>query len=171
MPDKNDQFANLAILTVTESAANTLTFKKLETGISLSEKVAWIINKIEYTAASVLAANFNGDGDSLSFGLAVSNSFTAADIREQLIIDWNAIIRRDFGTAASMEPQMWPAVKDFSSMPSGGILVPPVPLYIFAAGSGLVSATNVYARIYYTLLKLSIDQYWELVESRRVISS
>lgn len=171
MANTQDQFANYAIVSVTESAANTLTFKKLETGISLTEKVAWIINRIEYTLSSLLAAQFNGDGDLLTFGMAVSNSFANPAITEQAIIDWNSVVRQDFGAAASASIVKMPFLKDFSSLPSGGILVPPVPLYLFAQGSGLVAAESVYARIHYTLKMLTVDQYWELVEARRVISS
>jgi hypothetical protein len=173
MPAKGqtDQFANYAILSVTESAANTLTFKKLETGISLNEKVAWVINRVEYFVSGLTAAVFNGDTDNLSFGLAVSNTFATASLTEPTIIDLNNIMRLDFGTAAVAMLYSKPQVKDFSAMPGGGIIVPPVPIYAFAVGSGLVSATSVISRIFYTLLPLAVDQYWELVEARRVLSS
>lgn len=166
-----DQFANYAIVSVSESAANTLTFKKLETGISLTEKVAWVISRIEYTPNDPSSAVFNTSGDLARFGLAVSNTFTVPALTETTIIDFNTIERLDWGTAASGALYEYPIVKDFSSLPGGGIIVPPTPLYLYAVGSGLASAMTWVARIHYTLLQLQVDQYWQLVEARRVLSS
>jgi len=168
---KTDSFANLAILTVTESAANTLTFKKLETGISINQKVAWVICRVEYFLSSLLAAQFNGDGDGISFGLAASSTFASAIIEENSIFDFNNIQRADFGTAAVSMFHKQPFLKDFSSMPSGGIIVPPAPLYGFAKGTGLVSAMSVAARIYYTELELAESDFWQLVQARRPLTS
>jgi len=166
-----DVFANYAIIAVTESAANTLTFKKLETGVSLSDKIAWLINRIEYLFSPYNATQFAQADDLLRFGLCVSNAFAAAAFSEEAILDYNAIARQDFGAAASGFFVNQPVIKDFSTMPGGGLLVPPVPLYIFAHGNGLNSAASVTARMHYTNRPLSVDEYWELVEARRVISS
>jgi hypothetical protein len=166
-----DQFANYAILSLLESAANTLTFKKLETGISLNEKVAWVVNRIEYFINNLQAAMFNTDGDTYSYGLSVSGAFATAALTETTVIDFNQVCRLDFGTVASALMVQKPITKDFSQMPGGGILVPPTPLYLFGVGYGLAAAQALTARIHYTLLSLSVDQYWELVEARRVLSS
>jgi hypothetical protein len=166
-----DVFANYAIIDVTESGANTLTFKKLETGISLNEKVAWIINRLEYWLSAINVTVFDTNGDQLTFGLAVSNSFSTPAISEQSIIDFNGISRRDNGTPATSDWYTRPQIKDFATLPGGGILVPPVPLYLWAKGTGLTAACQVTARMHYTLRKLAVDEYWELVEARRVLSS
>ena len=168
---KKDSFANFAIITVTESAANTLTFKKLETGISITEKVAWIINRIEFMVEELNSTIFNGTGDFVLFGLSVANSFSNVAVSEVSIIDYNRVSRIDIGAAASGFFKYEPYVKDYSAMPSGGILVPPTPLYLYAQGESLTAATRVTARLYYTTLNLSVDQYWELVEARRGLSS
>ena len=166
-----DTYANMAIISVTESAANTLTFKKLETGIGFMEKAAWIINRVEYNMGSLLAANFNGDGDKLDFGISVANTFTTPSTTEITIIDQMTLERADYGTAAVALFRAYPIVKDFSSMPGGGILLPPNPVYLWARGTGLVAATSVVARIYYTILEMSTEDYWQLLEARRVLSS
>lgn len=168
---KTDTFSNLAIITVTESAINTLTFKKLETGISVNQKVAWIISRIEYFISSVLAANFNGDGDNLSFGLSASSTFAAAIIEENSILDFNNIQRADFGATATSLQIRQPFLKDFASLPGGGIIIPPAPLFAFAKGSGLVSACSVAARIQYVELELAESDFWQLVQARRPLTS
>ena len=168
---KGDTFANYAIIYVAESAANTLTFKKLETGISIHDKMAWIFNRIEYSISQAFSALFNGTGDDLRFGFSVANSWTSATHVEESIIDFNKIVREDIGAAASGLYQVSPVIKDFSTLPGGGLMVPPVPLYLWAVGTGLAAAATVTARISYTARAVSIDEYWELVEARRVISS
>lgn len=166
-----DEFSNFAIIAVTESAINTLTYKKLETGISLNEKVAWIISRLEYFFSPFSATTFNAANDDLSYGLSVSNQLAAVNLQETSIIDFNYISRDDLGAAASGFYHMQPFVKDFASLPGGGIIVPPVPIYAFAKGSGLTAAATVYVKLFYTLLNLSVDQYWQLVEARRVLVS
>jgi hypothetical protein len=171
MADVKDQFANYAIIEVLESAANTLTFKKLETGISLNEKVAWIIHRIEYIIDGLDGTLFNAALDVLTFGLSLSNAFSAPTVAENTIIDYNRSIRVDIGTAASGYFQLQPFVKDFASLPMGGTIVPPTPLYLFVKGTGLTAAAKITARLHYTLRTLKVEDYWELVEARRVLSS
>jgi hypothetical protein len=166
-----DVYANMAIATVLESAANTLTFKKIETGISFDRQVAWIINRLEYNAGSLLAANFNGDGDALEMGLAIASSWTAVSLNELAIIDYMSIQRADFGAAASSYQLRQPFQKDFSSLPGGGLILAPAPLYFWAKGTGLVAATNDAVRIYYTLLELDGAAALELFQARRAIIS
>jgi len=164
-------FANYALIQVTESAANTLSFKKLETGISLMDKVAWVINRVEYILDSLLAARFDTNGDSSVFGLCVSNAFATPDFNQDTIIDYNSIQRADYGTSAVAFLNQQPFIKNFADLPGGGILVPPVPLYLYAKGTGLAAAQTIQARIHYTVRELAESDYWGLIEARRVISS
>jgi hypothetical protein len=165
-----DQFANLAVITVTETAANTLTFKKLETGISLFEKVAWIVHRIEYNV-QVLATVFDGTGDRLIIGLTATDQLTAISEANNAVLDYISIQRSDWGTAATSIIQFRPYLKDLSTLPGGGLIIPPNPVYLGAVGTGLASATTTVARLFYTTKTLSPDEYWELVEARRIISS
>lgn len=168
----NDKFANYAVLTCTESAANTLTFKKLETGISLTEKVGWIINRIEYYLTHLNTTVFNAAGDAFYYGLALSNGFSVPAVDRNEIIDYNQHEFQIYGAAASTgEFVRRPLVKDLSTLPGGGILIPPAPLYLYAMGSGLTAANGVTARIHYTMISLKTEEFWELVEARRVLSS
>lgn len=170
-----DVFANIATISVTETAANTLTYKKLETGISITEKTAWLINRVAYFFGVATPSYFNASLDNLYFGLSVSNMFTTmASLSVQAdpaVLDYNCIERVDYGTAASGLIIQQPVFRDFSTMPGGGIIVPPTPLYAYAQGESLTTAVTVLARLYFTTIALTVDQYWELVEARRVISS
>ncbi|GAH07378.1 unnamed protein product, partial [marine sediment metagenome] len=76
-----------------------------------------------------------------------------------------------FGTAGTALILRKPFTKDFSSLPGGGILVPPNPIYIFAKGNALGSARTVTCRIFYTVRILKAEDFWELVELRRMIGA
>lgn len=170
-----DSFANIATIDCLESAANTLTYKKLETGISTFEKVAWVIHRIDYNCTSLDAAVFNANGDGLSCALMTGNQrssiLTTSTFSDPTVIDVQFWFRRDLGAAASGNWVITPDMKDFSGMPGGGIIVPPIPIYGAIMGVGLVSAAQVIMRLYYTTKELSPDEYWQLVEARRIISA
>lgn len=170
-----DKFANIASISVTESAANTLTFKKLETGIALFDKIAWVIHRLETYLSIPDAGLLNSDTDSLFFGLTASNTVSTllngATQTDPSIFYGGRWRRSDFGTAATAILHLAPWVIDFTNLPGGGLIVPPSPLYGAAQGSGCAAASTVIFRLYYTNLPLSPDEYWELVESRRMISA
>lgn len=166
-----DKFSNSAVITVTESAANTLTFKKLDTGIPLFEKVAWIIQRIEYFINDLAAGQFNASGDYMTLALTATSSVAFLALEDPAVIDLLQIRRSDFGAAANAYLEKMPWVKDFTSLPGGGLIVAPNPLYLAAKGNGLVAASSSLAKIFYTNYPLAVDEYWELVESRRIIVS
>lgn len=166
-----DKFANMAAITVTESGTNTLTFKKLESGISLFEKVAWIIHRIEYLVPAVVFAMFNAGGDTLEFALTATDQIDALSMSNAGLIDYNYLCRIDLGAAASGVFEKVPFITDFTNLPMGGLIVPPNPLYLAAKGTSLTMASTVSARLYFTTYQLTADDYWELVEARRIVSN
>jgi hypothetical protein len=165
-----DQFANLAVITVAEAAAGTLAFKKLETGISLFEKLAWIIHRLEYEY-DMNATQFNGTGDSMEMGCCTSDQITTIASTNAAVIDRFRCMRADYGAAAASYQFTSPFVKDFTNLPGGGIIIPPNPLYAFVKGTGLAAVAGFTLRIFYTNRPLAADEFWELVEARRIISA
>lgn len=170
----SESFANMATITVTESAASTLTFKKLETGQSILDKVAWIIHRIEYYFTP-LATLFDGTGDNLCVGISTTNvrssNLTTEAYTDPTNIDLIKIFRADFGAAAAGSLVSIPVVRDFSALPSGGLIIPPAPVYGFAQGSGLAAASTAIMKIWWTSLELTTDDYWQLVEARRLMTA
>jgi len=170
----SDAFANMATITCAESAANTLTYKKLETSFGTFEKIAWVIHRLEYYFNG-LSSNFNGADDTLLVALMTGNSRTSigtgSTFTDPQVIDICSFLRMDFGTAASGNLVMRPFTKDYSDLPSGGLIVPPTPLYGAIQGVGLAAASECIIRIYYTIKELSTEEYWELVEARRLLTA
>lgn len=167
---QEEKYVNQAFLSVTESGANTLTFSKLETGISIYEKVGWLINRIDYSF-EVSATVFAAAADRMLYGISVSQDITNVDLDKNAVIDSNSMRRYDFGTAGIGALAIMPITKDFSSLPGGGLLVPPNPIFIYAQGVALTPALTVQARMFYTVIKLKLEDFWELVEQRRMIGA
>lgn len=164
-----DKYSNVAHIQVTESAMNTLTYKKLETGISLFEKMAWVISRIEYFWLGSLA--FAAANDGITMGILTSNNPTEITPEQVAVIDMTRQLRADFGTAANGWIFTVPIIRNFSDLPGGGLIVPPNPIYLALEGLNQPAVLTMDVRIYYTAVELKGDEFWELVEARRIISS
>jgi hypothetical protein len=170
----SDKFANMATIICTESAANTLTYKKLETSIGTFEKIAWVIHRLEYHLYGASTV-FGSADDTVTCALMTGNVRTtiqdASTFTDVSVLDLASIARVDFGTAGSGFFTTRPISKDLSGLPSGGLIVPPTPLYGAIQGSGMGAATTMVIRVYYTILELATEEYWELVEARRLLTA
>ena len=169
MAGKLDQYANIASVKVTESAANTQTSTKFAFPFSIMDKMALLISRVEYWLGT--PSNMNSDQDYVY--MAVTAAATIVDLSNQsdpLVLDSVAQLRQDWGAAASGILVQNPIVKDFANLPGGGILVAPNPLYAMVKGSNNGAANVLWVKLFYTYLELKTDEYWQLVESRRVIS-
>lgn len=163
-----EKYVNQAYLKVVESGANTLTFSKLETGVSIYEKVGWLINRLDYSidlTDTALAAK----DDAVYYGISVSDQITNVGLINSAVVDRNTIKRIDLGTAASGFLIRTPFEKDFSGLEGGGLLIPPNPIYIFVIGVSAGAAFTVECRMFYTVVQLKTEDFWELVEQRRMI--
>lgn len=166
MAKGKDRFVQYASLSITESAANTLTYAQLTTGGMLFQRRAMIIHRIEY----MLNANdLDAEGDTAAFGLVTSNQ-SAPGLGDPNTVDFNIARRLDFGTAASAQMYMNPVMRDFSTLAEGGLIIPAHPIFLFAQGTSLPAALVLTARIYFTIEELSAEEFVELVEALRVIT-
>jgi len=165
-----DKFANIAAISVTESAAGTTTYAKFNFPFSIMDKVGLIINRIEYWPGAL--QQLNTGNDSVTIGLIAASS--VVDLSSQAdpaILDTMRLVRLDIGAAASGLIVQQAIVKDFASLPGGGILCAPSPLNAAIQSSGAGGVMNAWLKIFYTYMEMTTDEYWELVESRRIISS
>jgi len=105
--------------------------------------------------------------------MAVTSSDNPTDLTpdQVAIIDMTKTVRADMGTAATAKLINWPIIRDFSQLPGGGLIVPPNPIYLAVLGVAQPGVQTLDARIYYTAIQLKGDEFWELVEARRIISS
>ena len=165
-----DKQANFAAIQAIESAAATLTFAKFAFPFSIQDKMALIISRIEYWFGGIhlLDANTENIVAGLSAAGALVDPFNQAD---PLIIDSMRMYRDATAVPQSTNLVQLPWVKDFSTLVGGGLMVAPAPLYAFVKATGGATPTSCWLKLFYTYKSLSTDEYWELVETRRVISS
>lgn len=165
-----DKYAQFAALKVTETAANTQTATKFAFPFSIMDKMALVITRIEYDWQTIFNA-LGATGDRVVAAITCAPTVTnIEDVTDPLILDSARLSRYDVGVATSFIWFRQPYVKDFSNMPGGGLLSAPNPLYLMVQGIGAAAASGCAVRMYYTYMQLATDEYWQLVESRRIIS-
>lgn len=169
---RTDVFAQLMKLSVTQSAANTLTFSQLAMGSGVFEYVGLIIERIEYTIAGATAELMTATLDTIGVALTGSDSLTALGTEQPEIYDKIQITRLDQGaTPADRFMYIRPTIHDFTGLSGGGLLVPAQDLYIAMESAGLASAGTAEVRVYYRFKELQAAEYLELVQRLRVLST
>jgi hypothetical protein len=159
---EKDAFANVANLQVIESAANTITL--------VFEKMAMIIVRIEYDISESAVNDLVAAGDAIETAWTTSNSLTTLNRDNAQVIDrYNpvAYINGTPGTGAIFDR---PYVRDFSTFPSGGIIIPATSIYLGVHGSSMAAPITVRSTMYFIWKKLKPEEYWELVEATRALS-
>jgi len=167
---KMDTFANIAAVHPTEASAGTANYAKFAFPFSIMDKMALVLSRIEYWPGSL--GGLNTSLDYLLCGVSIAS--TVADLTNQAdpaIVDSLRVMRVDLGTAAAGFFLDEPFIKDFSSLAGGGLLVAPAPLYGFVISAGASGVMDAWVKLFYTYMELGADEYWQLVESRRIIST
>ena len=165
-----DSFAQIAYISVTESASNTLTFSELNIAAELDKKKAMIVHRVEYTMASAQLEKLSATGDEIKCGISLSDSITSTGLDKVEVFDR---ITMNFGsilTSGQKAPPVFPIDRRFNDMPGGGLIVPVKKLYGFVQGTSLASALNIYIRIWYTIKTLTPGDYLELVDAFNILT-
>jgi len=166
---REDKYVNVATLRIDQTVINTLTFEELTMGIAIFEKKAILIQRIEYDFFAGGVQELVGAADRLSAGIAISDQIDALTLADSLVIDKVAWFINTYGVAANAELITQPIIRDFSYLKGGGLLLPSRPIYGVVNSGGFVAVTGVYIKFYFTIVDLKPEDYWELVESRRII--
>jgi len=164
---KTDKYPNLLSVSVTESAANTLTFEEVNIGLSAFDRVGLLIHRLEYWPENNFWDSLNASTDFLHMALTTSNQLSDINADERSAIDTVRIKTVDIGTAATGYHVVLPIVRSFTDMPMSGLLVAPRPLYFGLIADGIASAITVQCRMYFTIVKMADADYFELLESRQ----
>ena len=164
-----DVFANKFYGASTESAANTLTFTEIQTNVSIMEKTAWCLHRLEWFVDATAWGALVATDDRISAALCSTNSLTSLSLGDAGVIDF-----ADFGikllSSVGFQITLGPNItRDFTSLPGGGLLIAPRPLYVAVQGVSLAAAQTVKVRGYYTSKTLSADEYIELVDFYRIV--
>lgn len=158
---KMDNYVNIFDVTVTESAANTLTFEEMNVGLNVFDKVGLVISRIEINW-EVASQYMVAAGDVVRFAITQSDQITGIGYGQRAVI-WQWAIR---SPGANVEP-LQNISADFSTLPGGGLLITPRPVFVALESGSIATALTAYFRIYFTVLSLQPSEYFELLESRQ----
>ena len=166
----SDKYANIATVSVTESAADTLTFQELRTqaGIDSSRKkaTALIIDEIDYQIERATLGAMGAASDSLMFAITLSNAITdLLDISDRRILHAGYIMRQDFGTAGSAGMFQSPLVYQFFPP----LITADRSLYLGVQGAATGIANTLRVRIYHRVAEITEGEFIELAEVFRLV--
>jgi len=178
----NDQYANIAYLSHTMIAATALEFSRLDivSGALLGDqKFGLELLRAEfYLKDHDSLTDFGLEDDFILYGLCVTDSLSDTGLHHPEILSQikEGVDLRTVAGAADANiiafPSFQPLVQDFAAY--GGILVPADRLWIYCDTTGSNAADaglKVECRLFYKTVQLSTEQYWELIESRRIITT
>lgn len=168
MAKMKDEFSNKAYGTVTESAANTLTFSEVRTNISIFEKVAWVIHRIEWHLTQATYGLLADGSDNLNLALTGSDAIASLGLEIPAVIDLYNVFRVH-ASGVGFAFNTMPLVRDLSSLPGGGLIVAPRPLFVAIHGESLLSAATAEVRFYFTQRALAADEYLDLIDFYRIV--
>jgi hypothetical protein len=161
-------YANKAYGVVTESAANTLTFAQIQTNVSTFDKIAWVVHSLEWYIPVAELNKLAAADDIIQLALVASSSISSLLLNNPGVIDLFEI-SLSFATSVGFARREQPYVRSFATLPSGGIIISPAPIYLAVKGTSLATAlVNMACRIYYTTREMSADEYLELVDFYRI---
>lgn len=164
------RFCNKAYGSVTQSAANTLTFSEIETNVDVFSKVAWVLQRIEYYFAWASLVLLVTSADLFELALTSSNNITDLGLANASVVDKYCIMRNDCGTAGNAVFHEFPLIRDFSNLMGGGLIIAPRPLYIALDSDSIAAAGTAQMRFYFERVELNADEYLELIDYYRIVS-
>lgn len=159
---RKDAYSNIAFGSVTMSAANTQTFSQINVAVGMFQGVALLIHRVLWYPLTATIRELVAATDSLYMALTCTNRVTAInDATDPSIICMQWIV----GVGANVANEKMPLISDFSSLPSGGKLVPANPLWIAAHSGGFAAAGTVKAQLDFSFVQLTDADYLELLQS------
>lgn len=159
---KRDMYSNIALTSVTMSAANTLTFAQLQIAVGMFQGVGMLIHRVLWYPHTTAMREIVASTDALFMALVTNNRLTSIEnILDPSVVSLASIV----GIGVAVESKHLPIISDFSNLPEGGKLIPANPLFIAASSGGFVSAALVRALIDFSFVSLADKDYLELMQS------
>jgi len=168
MGKARDLYSNKGFGEVVESAANTLTFSEIRTNISIFEKVAWVIHRIEWYVSQAVYGLLEDSADHIEMALVASSAISSLGLDVPAVIDLLDLFRLQ-ATAVGFAYGVLPIARDFSSLPGGGLIIAPRPLFLAVKGTSLATPATLSARFYFTQRILTSEEYLDLIDFYRIV--
>jgi len=156
-----DRYANWAGISATESAAGTLTFQELLTGVGFNTGKGMLIDQIDYFIPTATVALMVADADLVRFGITSSVGVTdLEDVTDGRILH-SATYEKEFATAVGFIHIQMPLSYQF--FPS--LIHAFQRVHLAVQGISMASAATVRARLYWRFIDLKDREIAELVQA------
>lgn len=159
---KKDIYPNRAMSSVTQTAANTITFEQINFGVGIFQGVALVLHRVEYMPDGAALNELAAFGDTWDMGLTTSNLLADLQAFDPAVIS----MKRMLAIGAAVEPFELPLITDFTTMPGGGLILPPNPLFMCVDSLGNAAAHGTIFQLYFTFVELADKDYIELIQSQ-----
>jgi len=157
-----DRFANRVGLVVTESAANTITFQELVTGVGFNTKKGMLIDQLDYYIPAATIALLVAAADKVQIGITSSTGVPdLEDVVDSRILHSFSFERFNFGTPASATFFTQPYTHQF--FPS--MIHAHVRMYLAVQGVSLATAATARLRMLWRFIDLNANEIAELVQA------
>lgn len=158
----DDRFANVLAAEVTESAANTITFAELVTGISIAQGLGLIIDQVFWFPAAATLRQLDANTDQFTLAITSSDQVTdPADYSDRRVIAARSWTGDAVGTAATQLVYHRPQIDTYEPP----VILASPRLFLCILGAGLASAGSGQVRIHFRFVKLSTQEYLEIAET------
>lgn len=164
----DDRFANIATISTTESAANTLTFNGIQTGVGAQFMLGMIIDKIHYYVDDAFD-ELVGAGDKITVAITISNKITSiGDISDRRILHSFGLERQDGGAPVD-NPLIYksPEVVDFTPP----ILHAEQNMWLGVKGNSLANPVTCAVRVYFRYIALTDKNFVELAQTFQLVGA
>lgn len=169
MAKMKERFSQIGYLSLTQSAANALTFDGLSVFSNVLSQRGMVLHSVEYVVARLSVALLVDNADDIYFGLCGDDSLAVISMSNAEVYDYTTLFAKENGVAANDILVEMPIRRDFGMEPGGGRLVPADRVFMYVGSSSLADVATVSCRFHYTILDMSAQDYLELAQSLRVL--
>lgn len=156
------------------------TFEQIQPQSSINDRLGWIVHRAEFFhPTEVWAAWLDSTADfTLEYGIANSNSFAVPTASNPALKIRQRLVTNNNGAAAATTTHVYdqqPFVQDFSTLPGGGMLMLPYPMYGYVSVIGTLPAGIAGVNCYFTLkvsqVQLSDADFFALLQANQMFIS
>jgi len=159
MARADDRFANVLPVEVVMSAANTLTFAQVETGVSLGTGIGLLIDQINYYIPFGEVSELLTSADTIKMAWVNSDALTDLVADERRVIDMVELSQTL--TTSGVIAHKSPIIHQFFPP-----LIRATPrMWLACVTAGFAGAATVRSRLFFRYIDLNTQEYLELAES------
>lgn len=160
-----DVFGNRAFKTVTQSAANAITFEQIQFGVGLFQGVALVLSRVEWFPPAATLQEIVAGTDDFQMAICNRDDLATLSATNQSVMVLKHVAPVVAGAAANLQDIELPLISDLSTIPGGGLIMPSNPIYLGIDSIGAANPLVCNAILYFVFRQLTDSEYVELIQT------